>query len=57
MLFRSTSSNLVYSIYREGFQFFRVGVASAQTVVLIVLFGGVVYAQYRLLERNIQYDR
>src|SRR5690606_37327793 len=31
------SSNLIYSIYQEGFRTFRVGLASAQSVVLIVL--------------------
>lgn len=51
------SSNLVYSIYREGFKVFRIGEASAQAVVLIVLFGGLVYLQYHLLERTVQYDR
>lgn len=51
------SSNLVYSIYEEGFKTFRIGMASAQSVVLIILFGGLVYLQYRLLERNVQYDR
>ena len=51
------SSNLVYSIYQEGFKSFRIGVASAQSVVLIVLFGGLAYVQYRMLERNVQYER
>lgn len=51
------SSNLIYSIYQEGFRSFRIGVASAQSVVLIVLFGGLAYVQYRMLERNVQYDR
>ncbi len=51
------SSNLVYSIYQEGFKAFRIGVASAQSVILIILFGGLAYVQYRMLERNVQYDR
>lgn len=51
------SSNLMYSIYQEGFKSFRIGVASAQSVVLIVLFGGLAYVQYRMLERNVHYDR
>lgn len=51
------SSNLVYSIYQEGFRTFRVGLASAQSVVLIALFGGLAYVQYRMLERNVQYER
>lgn len=51
------SSNLIYSIYQEGFRTFRVGLASAQSVVLIILFGGLAYVQYRMLERNVQYER
>jgi len=47
----------MYSIYQEGFKSFRIGVASAQSVVLIVLFGGLAYVQYRMLERNVHYDR
>jgi ABC-type sugar transport system permease subunit len=53
----NATSNLMYAIYSEGFRFFRPGQASALSILLIVLFGGVIYWQYRLLDRNVHYDR
>jgi ABC-type sugar transport system permease subunit len=42
---------------RDSFRFFRLGQASTLSVVLIVLFGGLIYWQYRLFDRNIHYER
>ncbi len=53
----NATNNLMYAIYSEGFRFFRPGQASALSIILIVLFGGLIYWQYRLFDRNIQYDR
>jgi len=53
----NASNNLMYAIYQEGFQFFRAGYASAMSVVMIALFGGFAYLQYRLLDRRVNYDR
>lgn len=53
----NVSNNLMYAIYQEGFMNFRAGYASALSVMLIVLFGGLAYMQYRLLDRRVQYDR
>lgn len=53
----NATNNLMYAIYSEGFRFFRVGQASALSVVLIVFFGGLIYWQYRLLDRRVSYDR
>ncbi len=53
----NASSNLMYAIYSEGFRFFRLGQASTLSVVLIVLFGGLIYWQYRLFDRNVYYER
>lgn len=51
------TNNLMYAIYQEGFRYFRTGYASALSVALIVLFGGLIYWQYRLFDRNVQYER
>lgn len=51
------TNNLMYGIYQEGFKYFRAGIASALSVILIVLFGGLVFWQYRLLDRRITYER
>lgn len=53
----NASNNLMYAIYQEGFQFFRAGYASAMSVVMIILFGGFAYLQYRLLDQRVHYDR
>lgn len=53
----NATNNLMYSIYLEGFRFFRAGMASALSVILIICFGGLVYWQYRLLDRRVTYDR
>ncbi len=53
----NATSNLMYAIYSEGFRFFRVGQASTLSVILIVVFGSLIYAQYRLLDRRVSYDR
>ena len=53
----NATNNLMYAIYSEGFRFFRPGQASALSIILMVLFGGLIYWQYRLFDRNIHYDR
>jgi len=53
----NATNNLMYAIYSEGFRFFRPGQASALSIILIVLFGGVIYVQYRFFDRNVNYDR
>jgi sn-glycerol 3-phosphate transport system permease protein len=53
----NATNNLMYAIYSEGFRFFRLGQASTLSVILIVFFGGLIYWQYRLLDRSVTYDR
>ncbi|MBC7810857.1 MAG: sugar ABC transporter permease [Burkholderiales bacterium] len=53
----NASNNLMYAVYQEGFQNFRAGYASALSVMLIVLFGGLAFIQYRVLDRRVQYER
>jgi sn-glycerol 3-phosphate transport system permease protein len=50
------STNLVYSIYEYGFQFFRVGIASALAMIVFLLFLALTWAQIRLLEGRVNYD-
>jgi len=52
-----SSTNLLYKVYRDGFQFFQVGKASAGAVVTMLLFGGFAVWQFRLLDRSVVYDR
>ncbi len=53
----NATNNIMYAIYSEGFRFFRTGHAAAISVILIALFGGLIYWQYRLLDRRVVYDR
>lgn len=52
-----SSSNLMYSIFQNAFQFFRAGYASAESVVLILLFAGFILWQLQVLERGVTYGR
>ena len=52
-----SSDNLLYTIYRDGFQFFQVGKASAEAVVTVLLLGGAAIWQFRILDRSLDYER
>ncbi len=51
------STNLLYAVYQDAFQFFQVGKGSAKAVILMLMLGGFAVLQFRLLERNLEYDR
>jgi len=51
------TTNLMYSVYQEGFKFFRAGRAAAESVLLIALFAGLIVWQFRMFERRVAYDR
>jgi multiple sugar transport system permease protein len=42
---------LVFSIYREGFRFFRMGDAAAQAVVLTLIIPGFTWVYFRMQKR------
>ncbi len=49
------SDTLVYALYREGFEYFKAGYASAITMVFFVLMVALTLAQFRVLERRVHY--
>ncbi len=51
------TDNLMYSVYNEGFKFFRAGRAAALSVLLIVAFAALIFWQFRLLEKKVSYER
>ncbi len=51
------TDNLMYSVYNEGFKFFRAGRAAALSVFLIAAFAALIYWQFRLLEKRVTYER
>ena len=52
----STTPTLVYSIYRTGFDFFRMGSASAQAIVLTVIIFVLTLVYFRLQRRWTAYE-
>jgi multiple sugar transport system permease protein len=52
----STTPTLVYSIYRTGFDFFRMGSASAQAIVLTVIIFVLTLLYFRLQRRWTAYE-
>lgn len=51
------SNNLLYKTYQDAFQFFQVGSASAEAMVLLALLGAAAVWQFRILDRSLTYDR
>ncbi|WP_439580001.1 carbohydrate ABC transporter permease [Elioraea sp.] len=50
-----STETLLYILYLEGFQYFRMGYAAAMTVVLLVFLAGLSILQARVLERKVHY--
>lgn len=46
------SSNLIYFAFERAFRFFRVGLGSAGTVLIVLVFLGLTIIQIKLMERN-----
>ncbi len=51
----NSSNMLVHWIYQTGFEFYRIGEASVGAVVLMLIAGGVTYANFKLLSRRVHY--
>jgi ABC-type sugar transport system permease subunit len=51
------SNNLLYATYQSAFQFFQIGKAGAEAVMLMLLLGGAAVWQFRILDRSLTYDR
>jgi len=52
---RRASEVMLFTIYQEGFEFFRVGYASALTVVFVLVLLAITFAKFRLLDRRVHY--
>ena len=46
---------LIYNLYRDGFRFFKTGLASAESIVLFVFVLILTLIQFRTLERRVYY--
>ncbi|WP_338817856.1 sn-glycerol-3-phosphate transport system permease protein UgpA [Moorella thermoacetica] len=50
------STNLVFLIYQYAFNFFQAGKAAAAAVITLVIFGGLLFLQKRVLEKGVYYE-
>ena len=53
---RRASEVILYTIYQEGFTYFRVGYASALTVVFVLALLVLTLVKFRLLDRSVHYQ-
>lgn len=49
------TDTLIFSIYREGFIFYRVGYAAALSVILMLIVGAITVVYFRVLQRKVHY--
>lgn len=50
------SSNLIYNVYNEAFNFYHTGSASAYAIVMMVLFVVLLLLEFKYVERGIYYE-
>ena len=48
---------LIYSIYRDGFEYFKTGMAAAQSVFLFVIVVALTILQFRVSRNRVHYER
>lgn len=51
----NASEVLLFTIYKEGFVYLRVGYASAMTIIFLAVLVVMMFVQYRLLDREVHY--
>lgn len=52
----NASTNLVYDIYQYGFRTFQTGQASAESVLTLILLGGVAWAYFQSMDARTRYE-
>lgn len=50
------SSNMIYNVYNEAFNFFHTGTASAYAILMMALFAFLLFLEFRFVERGIYYE-
>ena len=51
----NSTNTLVFSIYKQGFEYYRVGYASAMAVVLMLFVAIITLIYFKALERQVHY--
>ncbi len=52
---RNSTNTLIFSIYREGFEYYRVGYAAAMALVLMVIVGIFTIVYFQVLQKRVHY--
>jgi ABC-type sugar transport system permease subunit len=50
-----SSTNIVYYLYQQGFQYFQIGAASAVAVIIFVATALLTWLQFKFVERHVHY--
>lgn len=52
----SSTTNLIYKVYQDGFEGMDLGSASAQSVLLMIMVIGISFIQFKYLEKRVHYE-
>ena len=52
----NASTNLIYAVYDQAFGYFKTGTASAYAILMMLLFGFLLFLEFRFVERSVYYE-
>ena len=52
----NASTNLIYAVYDQAFGYFKIGTASAYAILMMLLFGFLLFLEFRFVERSVYYE-
>ena len=52
----NASTNLIYAVYDQAFGFFKTGAASAYAILMMLLFGFLLFLEFKFVEKSVYYE-
>ncbi len=52
----NASTNLIYAVYDQAFGFFKTGTASAYAILMMILFGFLLFLEFKYVEKGVYYE-
>ena len=52
----NASTNLIYAVYDQAFGFFKTGTASAYAILMMLLFGFLLFLEFKFVEKSVYYE-
>ena len=52
----NASTNLIYAVYDQAFGFFKTGTASAYAILMMLLFGFLLFLEFKFVEKSVCYE-